>query len=64
MSPVSRGFRHLHRASDEEAGRVLPGQYVARCRTCGSVLMVLVRRTDAIGVDLSGLADLSQPGSA
>jgi Family of unknown function (DUF6510) len=33
---------------------------VARCRTCGSVLMVLVRRTHAIGVDLSGLANLSQ----
>ena len=28
MSPVSRGFRHLHRASDEDAGRVPPGQYV------------------------------------
>ena len=35
---------------------------VVRCRTCGSVLMVLVRRTHAIGVDLSGLASLSQPG--
>jgi DMSO/TMAO reductase YedYZ molybdopterin-dependent catalytic subunit len=30
MSPVSRGFRHFRRASDEEAGRVPPGQYVAR----------------------------------
>jgi DMSO/TMAO reductase YedYZ molybdopterin-dependent catalytic subunit len=28
MSPVSRGFRHLHRASEEDAGRVPPGQYV------------------------------------
>ena len=28
MSPVSRGFRHLRRASDEDAGRVPPGQYV------------------------------------
>ena len=28
MSPVSRGFRHLHRASDEDAGRLPPGQYV------------------------------------
>jgi len=37
---------------------------VVRCRTCGSVLMVLVRRTHAVGVDLSGLAHLSQPGSA
>jgi hypothetical protein len=32
---------------------------VVRCRSCGSVLMVLVRRADVIGVDLSGLADLS-----
>jgi DMSO/TMAO reductase YedYZ molybdopterin-dependent catalytic subunit len=28
MSPVSRGFRHLHRAPDEEAGRLPPGQHV------------------------------------
>jgi len=28
MSPVSRGFGHLHRASDEDAGRVPPGQHV------------------------------------
>ena len=28
LSPVSRGFTHLHRASDEEAARVPPGQYV------------------------------------
>jgi len=28
MSPASRGFRHLHRATDEDAGRVPPGQYV------------------------------------
>jgi DMSO/TMAO reductase YedYZ molybdopterin-dependent catalytic subunit len=28
MSPVSRGFRHFRGASDEEAGRVPPGQYV------------------------------------
>ena len=28
MSPVSRGFRHLRRASDEDSGRVPPGQYV------------------------------------
>jgi len=34
---------------------------VVRCRTCGSVLMVLVKHTHAIGVDLSGLASLSQP---
>ena len=37
---------------------------VVRCRTCGSILMVLVRRTDVTSVDLSGLASLSQPGSA
>ena len=28
MSPVSRGFSHLRRASDEDSGRVPPGQYV------------------------------------
>ena len=28
MSPVSRGFRHLQRASDEEAGRIPPGQHL------------------------------------
>ena len=30
MSPVSRGFRHFRRASDEEAARVPPGQYVTQ----------------------------------
>ncbi len=43
--------------------RRAPGTIV-RCRTCGSVLMVMVRRTDVISVDLSGLASLNQPGSA
>jgi hypothetical protein len=43
--------------------RRAPGT-VVRCRTCGSVLMVLVRRADVTSVDLSGLASLSQPGSA
>jgi Family of unknown function (DUF6510)/Oxidoreductase FAD-binding domain len=43
--------------------RRAPGT-VVRCRTCGSVLMVLVRRTNVTSVDLSGLADLGQPGSA
>lgn len=43
--------------------RRAPGT-VVRCRTCGSVLMAMVRRMDMIGVDLSGLAALSQPGSA
>jgi hypothetical protein len=28
MSPVSRGFRHFRRASEEDAARVPPGQYV------------------------------------
>ena len=44
------------------ARRRAPGT-VVRCRTCGSVLMVLVRRTNVTSVDLSGLADLGQPGS-
>jgi Family of unknown function (DUF6510) len=35
---------------------------VVRCRTCGSVLMVLLRHEDKIGVDLSGLASLTPPG--
>jgi len=30
MPPVSRGFRRLRRPSDDEAGRVPPGQYVTR----------------------------------
>ena len=40
--------------------RRAPGT-VVRCRTCGSVLMVLVRRTNVTSVELSGLANLSQP---
>ena len=40
--------------------RRAPGT-VVRCRTCGSVLMVLVRRSNLTSVDLSGLAVLSQP---
>ena len=28
MSPASRGFRHLRRPADEQAGRVPPGQYL------------------------------------
>jgi DNA-directed RNA polymerase subunit RPC12/RpoP len=39
--------------------RQAPGA-VVRCRTCGSVLMVLVRRADATTADLSGLAGLGQ----
>jgi hypothetical protein len=35
---------------------------VVRCRTCGSVVMVLVKRGDSIDVDLSGLASLSDYG--
>jgi hypothetical protein len=38
-----------------------PAPWSARCLTCGSILMVLVRRTEMTGVDLSGLASLSQP---
>ena len=34
---------------------------VSRCRTCSSVLMVFVKAHDVTGVDLSGLASLSQP---
>jgi uncharacterized Zn finger protein len=40
--------------------RRAPGT-VVRCRTCGSVLMVMVGRTGVTSVDLSGLASLSQP---
>jgi Family of unknown function (DUF6510) len=35
---------------------------VVRCRTCGNVVMVLVRRGDSVDVDLSGLANLSNQG--
>jgi len=35
---------------------------VVRCRNCDSVLIVLLRHEDKIGIDLSGLASLSQPG--
>ena len=35
---------------------------VVRCRTSSSVLMVLLRHGDKIGIDLSGLAGLSLPG--
>jgi DNA-directed RNA polymerase subunit RPC12/RpoP len=34
---------------------------VARCRTCGSVVMVLVRRREITCVDLRGLAALKRP---
>lgn len=40
--------------------RRAPGT-VVRCRACGSVLMVLVRRTNVTCVEFSGLANLSQP---
>jgi Family of unknown function (DUF6510) len=39
--------------------RQAPGA-VVRCRTCGNVLMVLVRRADTTSADLSGLASLGQ----
>jgi hypothetical protein len=32
---------------------------VVRCRTCGTILMVLIRRAEITGVDLSGLASLT-----
>jgi ribosomal protein S27E len=43
--------------------RKAPGT-VVRCRTCGSVLMVFVQAHGVTGVDLAGLADLSQPEPA
>jgi len=43
--------------------RQAPGT-VVRCRTCGSILMVFVKAHGVTGVDLSGLASLSQPGPA
>ena len=43
--------------------RQAPGT-VVRCRTCSSVLMVFVKAHGVTGVDLSGLASLSPPGSA
>ncbi len=43
--------------------RQAPGT-VVRCRTCRSILMVFVTRHGVTEVDLSGLANLSQPGSA
>jgi len=43
--------------------RRAPGT-VVRCRTCGSVLMVFVTRHGVTSVDLTGLASLSEPGSA
>jgi hypothetical protein len=43
--------------------RQAPGT-VVRCRTCGNLLMVLVKRHGVTSVDLSGLASLSQPESA
>ena len=41
--------------------RQAPGT-VVRCRTCGNVLMVFVKAHGFIGVDLAGLASLSQTG--
>jgi hypothetical protein len=43
--------------------RQAPGT-VVRCRTCSSVLMVFVKVHGVTGIDLSGLASLSQPGPA
>jgi Family of unknown function (DUF6510) len=33
---------------------------VVRCRTCGSIVMVFIEAHGAIGVDLTGLASLTQ----
>jgi hypothetical protein len=38
-----------------------PG-FVVRCRTCGSVLMVLIKAHGVSCVDMAGLASLSQLG--
>jgi Family of unknown function (DUF6510) len=43
--------------------RRAPGT-VVRCRTCGSVLMVFVKTHGMTSVDLTGLANLSQPRAA
>ena len=43
--------------------RRAPGT-VVRCRTCGSILMVFVKAHGLTSVDLSGVADFREPGSA
>jgi len=43
--------------------RRAPGT-VVRCRTCDSILMIFIARHAMIGVDLSGMASLDEPGSA
>jgi len=40
--------------------RRAPGT-VVRCRTCGAIVMVFVRRMERTSVDLSGLTSLSEP---
>ena len=50
MSPVSDGFRHPHRASDEEAGAVPANRAVAtdiRCVTRWTKLSIGVRLQSA-----------------
>ena len=43
--------------------RQAPGT-VARCRACGSILMVFVKVRGTTCVDLMGMASLGQPGAA
>ena len=43
--------------------RQAPGT-VARCRSCGSILMVFVKVRGTTCVDLMGMASLGQPGAA
>ena len=43
--------------------RQAPGT-VARCRACGSILMVFVKVRGMTSVDLTGMASLDQPGAA
>jgi ribosomal protein S27E len=37
---------------------------VVRCRTCGNVVMVFVKAHGVYGVDLTGLAEMSEPARA
>ena len=43
--------------------RQAPGT-VARCRACGSILMVFVKVRSMTCVDLTGMASLDRPGAA
>ena len=37
---------------------------VVRCRSCGNIMMVMVKRADVVCLDLSGVEALDQPGPA